>query len=512
MLKNHWRLISRLARAGDNLLIGVAFVITYNFRDNILHFLTSFEFSVVESVTSLAPIDTYVVILGLSLPLYNAFLSVFGAYRSMRFQSYIQPLRFSGLASILVFLSIGSLLYMLKLDLSRSFVGIFCTITTLLIYTERVIILLLLRFFRIRGKNFRNLLIVGTGEQARSAYEEIILQPELGIRVVGFVELSNTEMMATAQVANSLHQEVAEQLTVPGVTRGELHLTEVPAKIVATPDTFEKALKRFAIDEVIFTDVVREYAQIREMAQIASEEGIRVTLAADLFSLKMINSEITYFGDLPLIQYDSSPGGGDSTELVVKRATDVIVSATSLVLLFPALIVTAILIKLDSPGPIFFQQKRMGLNGRKFTLYKFRSMVQDAERKRRGLESQNEMTGPVFKIANDPRITRLGSFLRKHSIDELPQLWNVLRGDMSLVGPRPPIPKEVSLYERKHRRRLSMRPGLTCTWQVSGRNEIPDFEQWAKLDLEYIDNWSLRNDFKLLLKTIPAVFFGRGAR
>ena len=169
-----------------------------------------------------------------------------------------------------------------------------------------------------------------------------------------------------------------------------------------------------------------------------------------------------------------------------------------------------LLIKWTLPGPVLFNQVRMGLNGRKFNMYKFRSMHQDAENRLGALKSSNEMSGPVFKIANDPRVTPVGRFIRKFSIDELPQLFNVLKGDMSLVGPRPPIYKEVLEYQRWQRRRLSMRPGITCIWQVSGRNDI-GFEEWMKLDLEYIDNWSFWLDLKLLFKTIPAVLIGKGA-
>ena len=198
-------------------------------------------------------------------------------------------------------------------------------------------------------------------------------------------------------------------------------------------------------------------------------------------------------------------------QLFIKRGTDFIVSFVGLVLLAPVFLLTALTIKLSSRGPLFFKQERNGMNGRKFTLLKFRSMVVGAEKMQEELLALNEMDGPVFKIRNDPRMTKIGKFLRKTSLDELPQIINVLKGDMSLVGPRPPIPGEVTNYETWQRRRLSMRPGVTCFWQISGRNEI-NFEQWMKLDLEYIDNWSLWLDFKILLKTVPVVLFGTGAR
>jgi exopolysaccharide biosynthesis polyprenyl glycosylphosphotransferase len=186
-------------------------------------------------------------------------------------------------------------------------------------------------------------------------------------------------------------------------------------------------------------------------------------------------------------------------------------SFLALVVLWPFLLIAAIAVKLTSKGPIFFRQTRSGVNGRKFVLYKFRTMVLGAEKKLKDLQAHNEMDGPVFKVKNDPRITPIGKFFRKFSIDELPQLWNVLKGEMSLVGPRPPIPDEVNQYDPWHRRRLSMRPGITCLWQVGGRNKIKKFDDWMKLDLEYIDNWSLALDFKILLKTIPAVLFSVGA-
>ncbi|HYG61833.1 MAG TPA: sugar transferase, partial [Thermoanaerobaculia bacterium] len=196
--------------------------------------------------------------------------------------------------------------------------------------------------------------------------------------------------------------------------------------------------------------------------------------------------------------------------LMLKRALDVALASLLLLLALPAVGLVAALIKLTSGGTVLFRQTRCGLNGRFFTLYKFRTMVEDAEERRNALLHLNEMNGPVFKLRSDPRVTWFGRFLRRFSLDELPQLWNVLRGDMSLVGPRPPIPEEVARYQRWQRRRLAMKPGLTCLWQISGRNNV-DFDRWMQLDLEYIDSWSPMLDFKILLKTIPAVLSGRGA-
>jgi lipopolysaccharide/colanic/teichoic acid biosynthesis glycosyltransferase len=189
---------------------------------------------------------------------------------------------------------------------------------------------------------------------------------------------------------------------------------------------------------------------------------------------------------------------------------DVALSAVMLLIALPVLVTVAIAIRLGEGGAVLFRQRRCGLNGRVFTLYKFRTMIEGAEERLEEVAHLNEMNGPVFKSSRDPRITWLGRWLRRFSLDELPQLWNVLKGDMSLVGPRPPIPEEVARYERWQRRRLAMKPGLTCLWQIRGRNEI-DFEEWMKLDLEYIDNWSPWLDLKILARTLPVVLTGRGA-
>ena len=270
-----------------------------------------------------------------------------------------------------------------------------------------------------------------------------------------------------------------------------------------------RALEDYAIDEVLFTDVVEVMPQVEEMIMVCAEQGVRTTIAADLFSIGLIKSEISYFGGMPLIHFQTPPG--DSWELALKRVIDIVVAGVALVAMAPIFALLALGIK-ASTGPVIFTQTRMGLNGRLFQMLKFRSMYLDAEQVLDVLRTKNEMNGPTFKMKNDPRVTSFGRFLRRFSLDELPQLWNVFVGEMSLVGPRPPIPGEVSLYERSSRRRLSMRPGLTCTWQVSGRNEIKDFESWVKLDLNYIDNWSLMGDLVLLFRTVPAVLFGIGAR
>jgi exopolysaccharide biosynthesis polyprenyl glycosylphosphotransferase len=211
---------------------------------------------------------------------------------------------------------------------------------------------------------------------------------------------------------------------------------------------------------------------------------------------------------LPMLSFTSAPT--DEVALLFKRAFDVLTSGMALLLLSPAIVATAVAVKLDSPGPIFFRQTRVGKNGRPFKMLKFRSMRIDAEARLESLRSQNEASGPVFKMKNDPRVTRVGRFIRRTSLDELPQFLNVFSGEMSIVGPRPPVPAEVKQYQRWQRRRLSVKPGITCTWQVSGRSNI-SFDQWMKLDLEYIDTWSLWQDIQICFRTVPAVLLSRGA-
>ncbi|MBP9838451.1 MAG: sugar transferase [Proteobacteria bacterium] len=488
MLKTHWRIISWLQRLGDNLIIISAFLVSYFFRDYFFHLARNLNIKGVSSSLVLAPIESYLVVIAAAWPIFNFVLEIMGGYRSMRLSSIWQLLKMSVAVTLLVFFFLGAILYFLKFDLSRSFVALFCILSGLGIFIERIVILQLLRFFRVRGKNFRNILIVGTGEQARNIFFEVTKEERFGLKVAGFVEVSNEKDSGYSKVY-------------------DLH-----ARVIADPETYEEVLKKHAIDEVLFTDVLENRELFKEFAEIAVEEGVRVTVAADFFSLGIFQSDVSYFGETPLLHYAPSAGAAESPAHLVKRMIDVVISSLLLILLLPFLLFISLLIKLTSPGPIFFKQKRVGLNGRLFTLLKFRSMVKNAEELLATLTDRNEMNGPVFKITDDPRITPLGKFLRKYSLDELPQLFNVFVGDMSLVGPRPPLPTEVSRYRRKQRKRLSMRPGLTCTWQISGRNNIPDFEKWAELDLEYIDNWSLRRDLELLLKTIPVVISGSGAK
>jgi exopolysaccharide biosynthesis polyprenyl glycosylphosphotransferase len=242
---------------------------------------------------------------------------------------------------------------------------------------------------------------------------------------------------------------------------------------------------------------------------LCEELGIRTRVVADFFPTSTSRLSLEFLDTLPLITFSTVPD--QESAILAKRLIDVLTAAVLLTLLAPLMLLTAGLIKFTSRGPVFYRQVRCGLYGRKFSLVKFRTMIEGAEDRLWEIKHLNEMDGPVFKMRNDPRVTPLGRFLRKYSIDEIPQLWNVLKGEMSIVGPRAPLSEEVRFYSIRQRRRLSVKPGITCLWQVSGRSDI-DFHQWMNMDLYYIDHWSLWLDLRILLRTIPAVFTGRGAR
>jgi exopolysaccharide biosynthesis polyprenyl glycosylphosphotransferase len=270
-----------------------------------------------------------------------------------------------------------------------------------------------------------------------------------------------------------------------------------------------QVLESGGVDEVIVVSDGEPLNAFTDTFLLCEELGVTARVVLDFFPHSFARTELDRFDGFPLLSFSTTPT--NEALLFVRRIMDV---AIVCLLGIPALLVvgcSALLIKLTSPGPVFFKQERCGLNGRLFTMYKLRSMIDNAEQTRFELEALNEMDGPVFKSSRDPRITGIGKLLRKFSIDEFPQLYNVLKGEMSLVGPRPPLPQEVARYERWQRRRLSMKPGITCLWQISGRNEV-SFQDWMKLDLTYIDNWSLLLDLKILLKTVPVVLLGRGAR
>lgn len=324
----------------------------------------------------------------------------------------------------------------------------------------------------------RQILLVGSGPLANRLYQQLLSDPVDKVSVVGFVDSHPCSAMSDT---------------------GSLHLGEL--------SELEQILMRRVVDDVfIGLPVKSHYDEIRESLAVCARVGVRASYSGDLFGGHPDRRRVE-----PTAPVLSMSHPARAELLLIKRVMDVAGAAALLVLLGPAMIVIALLIKLTSTGPVLFAQDRYGYMKRKFRMYKFRTMVADAERMQAGLEERNEATGPVFKIRNDPRITRVGRFLRKSSLDELPQLWHVLVGEMSLVGPRPMATRDVGRFaEPWLMRRFSVRPGLTCLWQVGGRSNLP-FERWIELDLEYIDRWSLWLDVRILLQTIPAVFRGKGA-
>jgi exopolysaccharide biosynthesis polyprenyl glycosylphosphotransferase len=275
-------------------------------------------------------------------------------------------------------------------------------------------------------------------------------------------------------------------------------------------DQLNSVIAHQAVDEVLVALPIDRYRPLVEtIVRHCEEQGIVVRVRTEMFNLQVARSYVDNLEGVPVLTIQSGPA--DSWQLVMKRLIDVAGSAALLLALAPLFAVVTLLIRLDSPGPVFFAQERVGLNKRRFRMLKFRTMVPEADTQQHMLEHLNEAEGPVFKIKNDPRITRIGKFLRRFSIDELPQLVNVLKGDMSLVGPRPLPVRDVDRIDVQwHKRRFSIKPGITCLWQVNGRSNI-GFNEWVRMDLDYIDKWSLGLDLVILMKTIPVVFRGPGA-
>jgi len=355
--------------------------------------------------------------------------------------------------------------YVLRLDLSRSFLLVFllCNLSLLAAF-RRISPRLVSHFQRGFGAPY-HLVLVGTEARTRAFADLVRRDTPFRIEV--------TACMDDADCAGKLPE----------------------------------LLQRSVVDEVIFAVDSAALSRLEDTFLICDEQGVRTRVAIDFFP--HVNSEITLdrVGGAPLLTFSAAPL--DDLRLVLKRVFDIVTSATALIIFSPLMALAALLIKLTSPGPVIFRQRRCGLNGRQFTLLKFRSMVDNAHAMRGELAHLNERE-IAFKISNDPRVTPVGRWLRKFSIDELPQLINILRGDMSVVGPRPPLLEEAERYQPWQRRRLRMRPGLTCLWAIAGRDKV-DFNSWMRLDISYIENWSLGLDWSIILKTIPQVIAGRGA-
>ncbi|MBI5084315.1 MAG: sugar transferase [Acidobacteria bacterium] len=367
--------------------------------------------------------------------------------------------------------------YVQRIDLSRPFIALLFAYGILLQCLFRLGCRLAAGTFLGADAARRHILVVGRGETALRLGRLIEANERFGLRLLGFLDQAESR-----------------------VTLAKEYPVHPLADLAAL-------LQRTVVDEVLFAVESQRLGDLEDAFLLCEEEGVRTRIHIDFFPHIQARVALDHLEDEPLLTYAGAPH--DDARLLVKRISDVFLAACALVLGSPSLLVIALVIRLSSHGPVIFRQQRCGLNGRRFTLYKFRTMVVDAESRRAEVEHLN-VKKTAFKIPNDPRLTAVGKWLRKFSLDELPQLWNVVRGEMAIVGPRPPVPDEVAQYQRWQRRRLRMRPGLTCLWALGGRDNL-DFDDWMRLDLAYIDTWSLALDWQIMLKTVPRVLSGLNA-
>jgi exopolysaccharide biosynthesis polyprenyl glycosylphosphotransferase len=418
---------------------------------------------------------------GFSL-LWQSIFKLFRLYDLMAIRSYRNEA-----GRVLAACSLGGLCTLIIPSASNSgafsYLAVLCfwgtvTVTTLL--TRHIVHILTPEWTPV-GLRARRLIILGSGPRALRLYNSIVGQPKPMYRVIGFMDSRSTQEMS-------------------GI---------VAAQLIGDLEELEEVLTSRVIDEVLIALPIKScYSQIQQAIEICERIGIECKYLSDIFRVSHAKTQVEGNHQFPLV---SMKMVSDDYRLLIKRALDVVGASVALIILSPLMLLAAVAVKLSSRGPAVFVQERYGLNKRRFKMFKFRTMVQNAEELQSQLEKNNEAEGPVFKIKNDPRVTPIGKFLRKTSIDELPQFFNVLRGDMSLVGPRPLPERDVSRFaESSLLRRFSVKPGLTCLWQISGRSNT-QFDNWIRQDLQYIDQWSLGLDISILLKTVPAVIKGRGA-
>lgn len=402
-------------------------------------------------------------------------LSSFWLYRSKRLASWEDELLDVLRAVVFCGLILATLILLAEWQIfPKRFLLIFTVSSIVLLFGLRLFKRKLLKTFRLHGRNLRSVVVIGAGRRGQEIFRLIKENPEIGYKFAGFVD----DLETPQNIGN---------------------LSEI-----------SKVLAENVIDEVIICLPIKTfYNQMEFIAKAAEEQGITVRIYSDLFNLKLARAVAGEIGEAPILSlYTTS---FSNWQIFLKNAIDFTGGLILLILTAPLMFVIALLIKLSSPGPIFFIQERVGYNKRLFRMFKFRTMVIDAVEQQKKLEELNEADGPVFKIKNDPRITPIGKWLRKTSLDELPQLFNVLLGDLSLVGPRPLPERDFQKFNQLwFNRRFSVKPGITCIWQISGRSET-SFDKWIMQDLEYIDKWSLSLDLKILFKTIPTVLRGTGA-
>jgi exopolysaccharide biosynthesis polyprenyl glycosylphosphotransferase len=466
VFSRHYRKVKAIFGATDVLLTSIAFVAAYQTRVR-LHLEKNFfiDFPVAALLLVLSAICW--VAIGYWFDVYEKLDS---AHPSVVLRDTFRQCALGGMCLILAE-------FLLRLDLSRSFVVLVAVYAWILLCLFRINAARVIGRLRREFGAAHFVMVVGSGENALRLGSALEKSSDYGIRLMGFLD------------DEPGHIKLSQEYERYQVSR------------------LPELLRRQVIDEIIFAVDSSRLGEMEELFLLCDEQGVRTRVVVDFFP--HVNSQVYLdrLGSTPLLTFSAAPH--DEIRLLAKRITDVVLAAAALVLLLPFMLLIALLIRLTSPGPAIFRQERCGLNGRRFMFYKFRSMCDNAEELKASVAHLSHKT-TAFKIRNDPRLTGVGRFLRKFSIDEWPQLWNVLKGDMSLVGPRPAVPEEVEHYQTWQRRRLRMRPGLTCLWAVKGRDAL-DFDTWMKMDMQYIDTWSLALDWKIILRTIPRVLTGRGA-
>ncbi len=474
MLHFRRKLLFNLFKLSDVCIFIATLLVAFWFTTHHISQITLKEFFSIQ-----IKIVNFIGFLGMIL-LWHLLFNGFQLYRSRRLDNRLQEWK-----DILKATTTGTAIFMLAglifniSTFTPFFIGIFWLSSTIFTVLFRNILRYALKKVRTYGRNLRSIIIAGTNQRSYDFAHKIEEKKEFGYRVIGFIDKN-------------------------------IHLPNEGLKLLGTLEDFPAIMKKHVIDEVVITLPVKScYEEIREIVQKAEEQGILIRYLSQIFDTKVAQSKTEKFENFAVLTMTSGPQEG--WQYLAKRAIDMILGSSLIILTFPLMVFATIAIKLTSTDPVFFSQQRVGYNKRIFRLYKFRTMVVGAEKLQTELEDLNEMDGPVFKIQNDPRITPIGRWLRRTSIDELPQLFNVIKGDMSLVGPRPLTVRDYDGFDKDwQRRRFSVLPGITCTWQIHGRNEIP-FEDWMKLDMEYIDTWKLSSDLKILLRTIPAVIKRKGS-
>jgi exopolysaccharide biosynthesis polyprenyl glycosylphosphotransferase len=471
MIDQRKKIFSNILYAGDLGATLLAFGLAYSFRGG----FPALGFA------DLFPFVRYLELFWIILPVWSLTFFACGLYQFWRGPGFWKEAWGVFKAVFVSFFILGFAIFVMRYQfVSRIFLFLFFFLNIPLLLLLRAFVRQTILFLNWKNGHDRAFLIVGGGEGARLLLRVLEKHRDLGLKVLGIL-----------WPMGSIPEKKIAGYPVLGQASDLLAMVE-----------------NQVVDEVIFAVPQEDLGKYEDLFLLCKERGITTRILLELFPHNVAKIYVEEFDGLPLLSFSSTPT--NELMLMVRRILDLAGSFLLLAILSPVFLLIGVLIRLDSPGPAIYRQIRCGLNGRKFWFYKFRSMVDGAEQQKGGLTSYNLMNGPVFKMENDPRITRVGRLLRKSSLDEIPQLFNVLRGDMSFVGPRPPLPEEVAQYKGWQKRRLSMKPGITGLWQVSGRNLL-DFDDWMKMDLAYIDHWSLWLDLKILLKTIPAVISRKGA-